>query len=82
MIDDMYLRYVQFRTPHRRFYTNVLHKIGNKDSEQCNLCQNSAELNEHKIIGCDVSDDLWNSIERWIREIGVDEYEISNTKIF
>ena len=31
-IVDTFLRYIQFRTLHRRFYTNnVLHKIGIKD---------------------------------------------------
>ena len=39
-IDDIYLRYIQYRTLHRRFYTNnVLCKIGIKDTEICNICK-------------------------------------------
>ena len=38
IIDDIYLRYIQFRSLHRRLYTNnILYKIGIKDSETWSL---------------------------------------------
>ena len=53
IIDDTYLRYIQFRTLHRRFYTNdILHKIGIKDSDMCSLCKKEKDSNEHMLIQC------------------------------
>ena len=79
IIDDIYLRYIQFRTLHRRFYTNnILHKIGIKDSEICGLCNRENDSNEHMLILCGASNALWSSVESWIRDIGIDEYSISN----
>ena len=46
----------------------------------CNLDRNTSDSNEHVFIVCVVSNDPWNSIEGWIREIGVDEYKIFNNK--
>ena len=40
MFDDIYLRYIQFRTLHRRFFTNnLLHKMRIKDSNMWFLSQ-------------------------------------------
>ena len=45
---DEYLRYIQFRTLHRRFFTNnILLKMGIKDSSICNLCNREEDSNEH-----------------------------------
>ena len=53
-IDGIYLRYIQFRTLHRRFYTNnILHKIGINDSETCGLCNREKDSNEHMLMLCD-----------------------------
>ena len=83
IIDDIYLRYIQFRTLHRTFYTNnILHKIGIKDSEICSLCNRENDSNEHMLILCDVSNALWSSGESRIRGIGIDEYSISNDNFF
>ena len=79
IINDIYMRYIQFRTLHRRFYTNnILHEIGIKDSEICGRCNRENDSNEHMLILCDVSNALWSSVESWIRDIGIDEYSISN----
>ena len=81
IIEDMYLRYIQFRTLHRRFYTNnILYKIGIKDSEICGLCKGEKDSNEHMLILCDISNALWSNVETWIREIGIDEYNIRQEK--
>ena len=34
--------------------------------------------NEHMIIEFVVSINLYNAVDQWIREIGIDEYEITN----
>ena len=59
-IDDIYLRYIQFRTLHRRFFTNnILLKMGIKDSSICNLCNREEDSNEHMLINCQISSNLW-----------------------
>ena len=78
-IDDTYLRYIQFRTLHRRFYTNnILQKIGIKDSELCSLCKTEKYSNEHMLILCEVSNLIWTQVQSWIQDIGIDEYTISD----
>ena len=48
LVNDICLRYIQFRTLHRRFYTNdILSKMGAKDSDLCNLCDIEVDSNEH-----------------------------------
>ena len=75
-IDYIYLRYIQYRTLHRRFYTyNILCKIGIKDTEQCNLCKNGRDSSDHMLINCNISKLLWKNTEKWIRNIGLEEYE-------
>ena len=82
-IDDIYLRYIQYRTLHRRFYTNnVLCKIGIKDTEQCNLCKNERDSNEHMLIYCNISNLLWKDTEKWIRNIGLEEYDLTSELFF
>ena len=47
-VDDIYLRYIQCRTLHRRFHTNnILCKMGVKESPMCNLCDREEDSNEH-----------------------------------
>ena len=78
-IDDIYLRYIQFRTLHRRFFTNnLLLKMGIKESSICNLCNREEDSNEHMLINCQVSSNLWNSVEIWINEIMVSQYVLTD----
>ena len=50
-IDDIYIRYIQFKTLRRHFYTNnILFKIGIQDYSFCNLCLEKENLNEHMLI--------------------------------
>ena len=82
MFDDIYLRYIQFRTLHRRFYTNnILFKMRIKDSPLCNLCNEHDDSNEHMLIECDNVKSLWLEVENWISDIGVDNYHINNKTI-
>ena len=81
IIDDTYLKYIQFRTLHRRFYTNnVLHKIGIKDSDICGLCKKEKDSNEHMLIQCEVSNAIWTQVQSWIQDIGIVGYTISDEK--
>ena len=54
-----------------------MYKIGIKDSEICGLCKREKDSNEHMLILCDISNALWSNVETWIRDIGIDEYNIS-----
>ena len=77
MTDDNYLRYIQFRTLHRRLYTNnILSTIKVKDSPKCDFCEIEEDSNEHMLIQCKVERELWDIIESWILEIGVRHFEI------
>ena len=83
IIDDTYFRYIQFRTLHRRFYTNnILHKIGTKYSDVCGLCKKEKDSNEHMLIQCKVSNTIWTNVQSWIQDIGIEGYTISDGKKF
>ena len=78
MFDDIYLRYIQFRTLHRRFFTNnILFKMRIKDSPLCNFCNESEDSNEHMLIECGKVKTLWTEVENWIAEVGVVDYLIN-----
>ena len=82
MFDDIYLRYIQFRTLHRRFYTNnILFKMRIKDSPLCNFRNEHEDSNEHMLIECDNVKSLWLEVENWISDIGVVNYHINNRTI-
>ena len=78
MFDDMYLRYIQFRTLHRRFFTNdILFKMKQKPSTLCDFCQNEEDSNEHMFLRCVVVKQLWREVENWISQVGVVDYVIT-----
>ena len=82
MFDDIYLRYIQFRTLHRRFFTNnILYKMRIKDSPVCNFCATNEDSIEHMLIECEIVQSLWHEIEEWIAFIGVVNYSIENSVI-
>ena len=61
MFDDKYLRYIQFRALHRRFFTNnILYKMRIKDSPLCNF---GLSEDEHVLIECDKVKALWLKVE-------------------
>ena len=77
---DTYLKYIQFRTLHHKFYTNEkLYKMGIKNSDQCSFCQSSIHSVEHMLIQCRISRDLRDSVRDWIVEIGMLNYNLSDT---
>ena len=82
MIEDIYLRYIQFRTLHRRFYTNnILFKCKLKPTSLCEMCNLEMDSNEHMLINCTISQQLWSEVEFWLSEIGLKDYKIDEQKI-
>ena len=82
MVDDVYLRYIQFRTLHRRFYTNdILFKIKIKNSPLCEMCNTEEDSIEHMLITCPKSKKLWRDVEVWLSDVGLADYNIDEQKI-
>ena len=81
LVDDIYLKYIQFRTLHYRFYTNDLPlkcKITTTDlSSQCNIAKDS---NTHMLLYCNVSNNLWENVESWIRNLGMENYHLTDRR--
>ena len=80
--DDVYLRYIQFRTLHRRFFTNnILFKMKQKASILCDFCKDETDSNEHMFLNCVTIRQLWREVENWISQIGVVDYIINEERI-
>ena len=79
---DTYLKYIQFCTLHKRFYTKEkLYKMGIKTSALCTFCNTENDSVEHMLIECNIIKDLWGEVRNWIIEIGVPDYHLSDEKI-
>ena len=79
---DTYLKYIQFCTLHHRFYKNEkLFKMGINNSDKCSFCQSTIDSVDHMLIQCRISRDLWDSVRDWIAEIGMLNYNLSDTRI-
>ena len=73
---DTYLKYIQFRTLHHRFFTNEkLFKMGIKGSDLCGFCHVHTDSIEHMFLDCEISIDLWNEVQ------GMDNYNLSQSRI-
>ena len=83
MFDDVYLRYIQFRTLHRRFFTNNIQFKMNKKrtSTLCDFCQKEEDSNEHMFLHCKIVKQLWREVEDWISHIGVVDYAVTDETI-
>ena len=52
---DCYLQYTQFRTLHRRFFTNdKFHKMGIKPTALCSFCKVSLDSVDHMLLYCNI----------------------------
>ena len=81
MIDDVYLKYTQFRTLHYRFFTNdVLVKCRIKDDAICSMCGNDNDSNFHMLVDCSRVRGLWSKVETWIRSLGMIDYHLTDRK--
>ena len=79
---NTYLQYIQFRTLHKRFFTNEkLFKMGIKNSPMCALCNIEEDSVEHILIECTVLIELWKEVRSWIVELGVPDYNLTESKI-
>ena len=80
--NDTYLRYIQFRTLHYRFFTNDrLFKMGIKKSNLCGMCQREVDSVDHMLLFCEESQHLWTEVQEWIIELGMVHYILSNNRI-
>ena len=79
---DTYLKYIQFRTLHHRFFTNEkLFKMGIKNSDQCGFCHSHTDSIEHMFLDCEISIHLWNEVQEWIHTLGMKNYNLSQSRI-
>ena len=79
---DTYLKYIQFRTLHYRFYTNdKLFVMSIKQSNMCGMCNSADDSIEHMLLYCEISRQLWAEVNNWIVELGMLDYHLSNTRI-
>ena len=63
IFDEVFLKYVQFRTLHHRFFTNdLLKKCNLIDSDSCSCCKTEIDSNFHMLIKSTVVDVLWNDL--------------------
>ena len=79
---DTYLKYIQFRTLHHRFFTNEkLFKMGKKISDLCGFCRSHSDSIEHMFLDCEIVIQLWNEVQEWIQALGMNNYNLSQSKI-
>ena len=75
VVDDIYLKYIQFRTLHYRYFTNdILAKIGIMDNNKCSMCKVGIDSNYHMLIDCPATISLWTEVQNWIRSLGMEAY--------
>ena len=80
--NDTYLKYIQFRTLHHRFFTNEkLFKMGIKISDQCGFCRSHIDSIEHMFLDCEIVVQLWNEVQEWIHALGMNNYNLSQSRI-
>ena len=61
---------MNFKILHRRMVTNTKHKIkGMKESDLCELRDDKAETQEHALLECMYTRELWLDIEKWCTEV-------------
>ena len=64
---DTYLKYIQFRTLHYRFFTNdKLFVMKIKESNLCGMCKSAEDSIEHMLLFCECSIQLWMEVRNWI----------------
>ena len=81
MVDDIHLRYTQFRTLHYRYFTNdVLVKCIIKEDDTCAMCSSEKDSNFHMLIDCIKVQALWSKVETWIQSLGMVDYYLTDRK--
>ena len=77
LIDDIYLKYIQFRALHYRFYTNDLLKCRIATTDVCSQCKTVKDSNSHMLLYCTLSSNLWDHVEGWIQDLGMENYHLT-----
>ena len=81
IVDDIYLRHIQFRTLHYRYFTNdFLETTGIKDNNVCSMCKPEKDSNFHMLIDCPKTINLWLEVEIWIRTLGMERYCLTDRR--
>ena len=79
---DTYLKYIQFRTLHYRFFINDKFFImGIKKSNLCGMCKLVEDSIEQLLLECDISRKLWAEVRDWIVELGMADNHFTNNRI-
>ena len=47
----------------------------------CGFCKDQVDSIEHMFLQCEVSIDLWGNIKEWIRLLGMENYNLSHSRI-
>ena len=78
---DTYLKYIQFRTLHHRFFTNdKSFLIGIKPTNIYGMCNQPEDSIEHMFLECTHSIRLWSYVRDWIVELGMVDYNLSDMR--
>ena len=81
LFDNVYLKYIQFRTLYHRFFTNdMLKKCNVKSSHVCDFCKDESDSNFNMLIGCKTIQALWLEINNCIYDLGEVDYEFSDER--
>ena len=80
IVDDINLKYIQFRTLHYRFSINDLFKINIKDGNICSVCNLAVDSNYHKLLNCSKVTALWQEVENWINILGMTDYHLTDRR--
>ena len=52
-----------------------------KGSDLCGFCQVHTDSIEHMFLECEISIDLWDEVQEWIQTLGMDNYNLSQSRI-
>ena len=55
--------------------------MGIKKSNLCGFFNDHVDSIEHMCLQCEISLELWGSIEDWIRDLSMEKYNLSNSRI-
>ena len=55
--------------------------MGLKKSDLCSFCETHKDSVEHMMLQCTISKKLWESVRNWIEEMGMPNYNLSESRI-
>ena len=78
LFDDVYLRYILFRTLHYRFFTNDMLKKFTSKTDICDFSKEESDSNFHILIDRKIIQSLWWEVNDWIFDLGEDDHILSD----